>query len=85
MSMSVKMKESHKQMMEYGEKLTAMDFGKESVRILHEDGSFYFLPHAILVDAVDYIWVFCEHCPELIFCKGDLLEWGLYVKKTIIE
>jgi hypothetical protein len=86
MSMSVKMKKSHARMLEHEKLLTAYDF-KQSIRILHEDSSFYFLTNAIMVEDKEdknYLWVFCEHNTDLIFHKGDLIDWSCYISEKMI-
>jgi hypothetical protein len=57
--------------------LTAYDFGDTCVRVVHEDGSVFFLENAFIVDpGDDYIWVFTEHQGDQIFAKEDLLGWN---------
>jgi hypothetical protein len=76
MSMSDPMQKSYDQMQEWGKKLTAYDFGNTCVRILHEEGTSFFLENAFIVEPdEDYIWVFTEHLSDLIFHKNELLGW----------
>ena len=77
MPMSVQMNAAYNKMMEWGKKLTAYDFGDTCVRIVHEEGSTFFLENAFIVDPDDdYIWIFTEHQGYLVFHKDELLGWS---------
>jgi len=86
MPMSVSMQASYDRMMEWGKRLTAYDFGNTCVRIVHDEGSTFFLENAFIVDPggdifgcpkdAQYIWVFTEHQGYLIFHKDDLMGWN---------
>lgn len=70
------MQASYNKMTEYGKKLTSLDFNNV-VRIIHEDGSIFVLCNTVLVHQDCYIWIFTEHCGNLIFHENDLYDWTI--------
>jgi hypothetical protein len=71
---------AEKEFCERAAKLTAHDFGKYEVRILHEDGSLFLLKDSFLGSWRDdegtmWVFVFCEHYPALLFDAEDLLDF----------
>lgn len=77
--MSEKMAESHDRMLNFIADtewlIDGLDNFDTTVVVYHDDGSTFLLSHAtVVVDSEDdsYIWVLCEHIPDLIFCVDDL-------------
>ena len=80
-------------MQELGQVFTALDFDSD-VRVLCEDGSFFFWKNArthLWTDPDGYRWVFvfCEHYVDQVFDEDDLLEYSsvprLYVQHPPIR
>ena len=86
MSMSIRMKNVYKVAKEYDSKLQAGDKRfNNAVHILHEDGSVFHLDSAFLMrfvdehpDQGDWIVVFAEHHPIIVFPESDLSGYRQY-------
>jgi hypothetical protein len=78
--MSVNMKRAYKEMMKISRKLTVEHFGDIFVRVVCEDGSVFFLNSAFTQgwwdpDGNKWLFVFCEHYPDMVFDQDDLIAW----------
>jgi len=62
--------------------LTAYSFSDESVQIICEDGSVFFIRNSFFeewgeADRIgEWLFVYCEHYPDMCFDTDDLIYWG---------
>ena len=73
--MSELMQQSYNRMMTYVNGPRAVDCHNHVVMITTEDSSFFKIRDSKIFDDDDYIWVICEHYTDMIFHKGELLEY----------
>lgn len=84
MGESVNMLAAMKELARRSARLTVFDFGPFSVRIFAEDGSSFFIKNSFMKkwkdeDDQEWLFVFCEHYPDMVFDIGDLIsyeEWA---------
>lgn len=64
--------------------LCALDDFDSDSRVIHEDGSTFFVCNSftrVWVDPVDtkvWIFLFAEHSEPMYWCSEDLYSWGSY-------
>ena len=74
-------------MKDQGRRLTAHDFGPNTMaEVICEDGSVFRVSDAFIKEwhdpiEGDWLFLFCEHYPSLLFHTNDVLGWGNYERK----